>query len=173
MGDHTTCTPELTAAFVKLIEDGNYFDTACGVLGVSRSAAYAWLQKAEQGIPASGPDPEVYKRFADALTRAEAVAEHRAVEELRRAAGPQEFETTEKGMPFAVVFVDDDKGVPVARLPGDPRMAIEFLQRRFRDRWSKTEGREHSGEVGVKHSWWAGIEEAQAEDETQRRPDES
>ncbi len=173
MSDHTDLTPEITARFAKLIADGNYFETACGVIGIAQSTGYLWLQKGREGLDASGPDPDAYRTFSEAVTQAEAEAEVNAVAELRRAAQPHDFETDAKGSPYAVVIEHDDKGRQVTKLPGDPRMSIEFLQRRYRKRWSKTEGREHTGEVGVKYSWWDGIEEAQADDETQQRPDES
>lgn len=57
----------------------------------------------------------------------------------------------------------------------DPKHLEWWLERKFADRWARNDKvrQEVSGEVGVKYSWWDGIEEAQADDETQQRPDES
>lgn len=85
IGTHSIITDvKAVEAFLKAIRDGNYLETSAKLAGISKSAIYEWLERAEQG-----EDP--YTRFADALKNAEAMAEAQDVANVRAAgkAGPQ------------------------------------------------------------------------------------
>lgn len=170
MGAHTDCTPEIVEKFCQYIRDGNYFETACGLAGISKQLGFLWLEKGKEGQDASGPWPEAYRVFFDSVTRANDYAEAQALAELREAGRPHDFTFTEKGTPFAVVH--DDAGN--MKLPGDWRASAEFLARRFNKRWSPTQKSEVSGPDGgpVRMSveaWWQGMEAAEEHtEETQQ-----
>lgn len=76
-------TPALQAVIVKSLEGGNYFETACDAVGVSQAAAYNWLARgrAAAGI-ADLPQEQRYVEFLEAVTRASASAEAKAVQVL-------------------------------------------------------------------------------------------
>jgi hypothetical protein len=50
MGRPTKCTPELTAKFARLLEEGQYPDVACGVLNVSMDSYRRWLKAGEEDL---------------------------------------------------------------------------------------------------------------------------
>lgn len=70
--------------FLQAIGDGNYVETACKLAGLSKQAVYEWLKRGQTG-------EEPYKRFGDAVEKAEARAEAHLVSLQRKAAeaGPQ------------------------------------------------------------------------------------
>jgi len=74
MGRPTKLTPELQAKAEKLIASGNYASTTCRLLGISESTWYDWLKRGKESKRKNR-----YSEFSDAIKRAEAAAEARAV----------------------------------------------------------------------------------------------
>lgn len=72
----TKLTPERAEALIELLRDGVYVETACAACGVGTSTFYRWMTI----------DREPYVEFRDAVKKAEAEAETRAVEVVRNAA---------------------------------------------------------------------------------------
>lgn len=126
-GRPTICTPELTEEFTNLMAAGNYFIVVCDYLGINKSQAYDWLNFGEAGIEAAGPDPEAYIKFYDSVTRAERLAEIRAVANLQNAGVPHE-------MPRHLR--NDDGSIKAGVIHGDYRAILEFLKRRHPERWA-------------------------------------
>jgi len=128
----------VVAEFARLIEAGNYFSTVAGYLGFDEGLAYDWLKAGKAGEDATGDWPDAYRAFYQAVTRAEHQAEIAAVAALKQAGQPQHIGFSPKGMPFAVIKFKDAQGKEQERLPGDLKATLEFLARRYRDRWSPT-----------------------------------
>ena len=63
---------------VEAIEGGNYATTAAEAAGIGKSTHYEWMEKGEQGI-------EPYAEYADAIKKAEAIAESNAVKVIKAA----------------------------------------------------------------------------------------
>ena len=78
-GRPTKLTPELQAEMVKLVELGNYMDTAAACCGVTRDTFHAWMKRGVR----EGKGP--YYEFSDALKRAEGRAEAAALVRIRKA----------------------------------------------------------------------------------------
>lgn len=68
----------------EAVRAGNYFETACDLVGLSPAAAYNWKKRGEAG-------EEPYKRFVDTLKRASAQAEAVAVANVRKAGQSPQF----------------------------------------------------------------------------------
>jgi len=136
-GAPTICTPELTAEFANLMAAGNYFETVCTYIGISKQDAYNWLSWGEEGKDATGPHPDIYRRFFDAVTRAEARAEVRAAALLQQASQDR-----------VIDLPDEDSNQRWVQ--GDWRAIAEFMARRYPKRWSKAErvSQEHTGPNG-------------------------
>lgn len=75
-GRPTKLTPEVHAAIVALVEQGNYPETAAQCEGISRTAFYEWMERGRRG---EAP----FADFADAVTRARAKAERSALDTIR------------------------------------------------------------------------------------------
>jgi len=65
-------------AMVEAIEGGNYATTAAEAAGIGKSTHYEWMEKGEQGI-------EPYAEYAEAIKKAEAIAETNAVKVIQEA----------------------------------------------------------------------------------------
>jgi len=63
---------------VEAIEGGNYATTAAEAAGIGKSTHYEWMEKGEQGI-------EPYAEYAEAIKKAEAIAETNAVKVIQEA----------------------------------------------------------------------------------------
>ncbi len=72
-------TPEKTEQIASFIRDGNYFETACALAGVSTAAGYEWIRRGE-GRDADRPAYENYVLFANAIKNADARAESLGVQ---------------------------------------------------------------------------------------------
>lgn len=72
-------TPELTAEMTKLIEAGNYLETAAAACGVDRETVRRWMKRGAR--QSKGPHAE----FCGAIKGAEARAEARALVRIRMA----------------------------------------------------------------------------------------
>jgi hypothetical protein len=135
-GRKTNCTAEITQRFADLIANGNYFETVCAHLDIPQSRAYQWLADGEEGKDAPCPDADAYRRFRESVTRAETRAEMAAVSRLLHAGVDHQL----------AAHLLDEGGKPLPGVIfGDWRATAEFLGRRYRDRWSKTERTELSG----------------------------
>lgn len=134
----------MVAEFARALEDGNYFVTVCNALGIDESAAYDWLNKGKAGEDACGDWPEAYREFAKSVKAAGAKAEMNAVQLVMDAARPQDYALTEKGTAYPVVLCDDGPN----KIPGQWQAAMTFLERRFGDRWKRTERQEQTGPNG-------------------------
>jgi hypothetical protein len=86
------CTPELTEEICAILEDGNYVETACNVVGLSKKNFYQFMQRAREAEAAcEGEDrlptnEEVrYMNFRSRVTSAMAEAEARDLRTIRMA----------------------------------------------------------------------------------------
>lgn len=87
-------TPEIRVKIVEAIEAGNYVETSVQYAGITKSTFYAWLDKGTSerdrllADPDATPDPKMadYLEFADAIERAQASSEVRAVAIIQKAA---------------------------------------------------------------------------------------
>jgi len=74
----TILSEAIQNAMVEAIEGGNYATTAAEAAGIGKSTHYEWMEKGEQGI-------EPYAEYADAIKKAEAIAEQNAVKVIKEA----------------------------------------------------------------------------------------
>lgn len=73
MGRKTKLTPDLIRDAEKLVSAGNYVETVCDYLGIGKTTWYRWLERGEKARKG------IYREFRDAIKKAEARAEIRAV----------------------------------------------------------------------------------------------
>lgn len=71
---------EMIEKAYKYIAAGNYVETVCEYLGISKNTWYVWLRKGEK------QKQGVYRDFYDAIKKAEAEAEMRNVAIIQKAA---------------------------------------------------------------------------------------
>jgi len=150
-GRPTILTPELSKQFCDLIRAGNYFETACGYLGIDKTAAYDWLNKGAAGQDATGEWPDVYREFANAFTQAETFAEASSVALLKQAGQPHQIPGN--------LCEPDGKPKPGVVM-GDWRATAEFLSRRYRERWAPNAKHEVTGKGGkpIQHEHTGGVD---------------
>lgn len=103
MGRPSKLTPERQQRLLDAIRAGNYYEPACVYAGIDYATFRRWMQRGEQAT--HGP----YREFREAVLRAEAEAEIRAVALINKA------------------------------MPDDWRAAQMFLERRHPERWGKRE----------------------------------
>jgi transposase len=72
-------TPEVQKAIVEALCDGNYLKVACSAAGITYAGFAWWRKRYEDG----DPDAQVFADFFDAVKRAIAVSETRAVRDVR------------------------------------------------------------------------------------------
>jgi transposase len=77
-GRPTKLSPALQARVCKAILAGCYVETACEIAGVSRATLYRWLAAADGG-------DSRYEDFRDAIKKARAEAEAKAIASILRA----------------------------------------------------------------------------------------
>jgi hypothetical protein len=75
MGRHSLLTSERSAAILDMVRGGVLIKTACAANGITYETLRTWLRRAED----PNDDPK-YSAFADAFTRARALAEADAVQ---------------------------------------------------------------------------------------------
>ena len=80
----TLSDPDKVQQFLAAISDGNYRETAAKLAGIPKSTLYNWLKLAEAGNEAA-------IAFSDALEKAEAYAESKAVRNTLRAGELPQF----------------------------------------------------------------------------------
>jgi transposase len=80
-GRPTKLTPELQAEIAELLKKGNFVETVCDYLGLSKNTFYDWVRRGERGwqvdIDAG------YVEFSDAIKKAISEVEQSTVEDLR------------------------------------------------------------------------------------------
>lgn len=109
---------------MTLIEQGAYAKVAALSVGVTEHTYYNWLQWGRTGKNATGePADEIYKEFFQSIKRAEAAAELDAMMRVRNASGEKD------APPWAA--------------------QMTFLERRFRERWSRGQRLELQVQQGV------------------------
>lgn len=156
-GRPSKLTPARHDAIIASIESGNYFDTACSSTGITRQAAYLWLergqaertridtgitdtQRAENGDPPAHQERR-YLDFFDAVERARALAEERHLRNIERLAmgGTLHKET-----------LDPETGKVIGREYhlGDWRASAFYLERARTQRWGRRQTVEVSGPEG-------------------------
>lgn len=72
-------TPDRVDTLVKWLKLGYYIDEACSMAGIHRDTYYAWLKKAEDGVPE-------FSDFSDTIKKARAEAEGAHIMNIRKAA---------------------------------------------------------------------------------------
>lgn len=102
-GRRCALTPEKHEEIVRMITEGQYACTACAAVGINPATYYRWLEKGKADIEAD--TKSIYRDFCEAIDEAEAHAELRAVDTVRR---------------HSIM---------------DPGTAMQFLGRRFPARW--------------------------------------
>ncbi len=125
-GRQSKLTPERQERIVALIAAGNYGVTACRAAGIAYQTYLNWLERGRQET--EGP----YVNFLAAITRAEADAEQRLVEQI------------------------------AAAVPTDWRAGAHLLERRYPDRWGRKERVEHSGRMEMSHEHGVRVDQANA-----------
>ncbi len=126
---------ELTDAVIEVVTKslliGNYFETALASAGFHKDTGYDWLKKG-----AKNPE-SIYRKFSDAVRKAEADSESRDVMVIEMAAHGAKAQY-------------DDKGNKVREeVIRDPKMACWRLERKHPKRWGRTEKLEHTGKDGA------------------------
>ena len=84
-GRPSKLTDELTEKLCYYISQGNYFDTACKLVGVSFSTFRSWIVKGEEESKGR------FFEFSEAIKRAEAEAEAKRVELILKAGKYQDW----------------------------------------------------------------------------------
>lgn len=74
-------TPELMERITVLLRRGLYRETACATVGISSRTLRLWLRRGAEG----GPHSARYRRFAEAIEKAEAEAEGIAAAAIMKA----------------------------------------------------------------------------------------
>jgi transposase len=69
VGRPTKLTPELEAEFCALLLEGNYIETACALIGLSKDTVFNWLKKGARG------EELEYEQFSLAVKSSLAAAE--------------------------------------------------------------------------------------------------
>lgn len=78
-GRPTKLTQEIADEIIKLIEAGNYVETAAGCCGIQKSTLYRWLRRGARAK--SG----LHRLFCDAVKKADGRAEAAGVVRIRQA----------------------------------------------------------------------------------------
>lgn len=79
-GRPTKLTPEIQQQIVALLRNGNYVETVCDYVGISKETFYDWLRRGEVG----GQRNTIYVEFSDAAKKAISAAETVALSEIRQ-----------------------------------------------------------------------------------------
>lgn len=83
-GRPTRLTEELKKEIVKLLGEGNFVETVCDYVGLSKETFYEWQRRGERGWQADHEGG--YVEFTDAVKKAMAEVEKDTITDLR--AGP-------------------------------------------------------------------------------------
>lgn len=96
-GRPTKLTPELQEELVHVIRAGNYVETACAFVGITKETFYAWLRRAAKERERLTKNPRarlrksevIYVEFSDAIKKAQGHSEIRDVMLIGKAAENQ------------------------------------------------------------------------------------
>lgn len=121
-GRPTKLTREIQEAIVAQLKGGNFFAVACRLAGVSEATGKEWLARGEGADPKRTACPP-YVGFAAAIRKAEARGETASLQRVQKS-------------------INADPKRP------DGRLALEFLTRRFPERWGRSR-MEHTGKDGT------------------------
>lgn len=115
-------TPEITEKICQSLREGNYFETACLVNGISRNTAKDWLKKGCGTYKGRKLDPERDKVFIDFVAAVD--------------------EATAHAESKAIAYV----------LSGEHNWQARawYLERRMPDKWGRERKVMHEGEVTIK-----------------------
>lgn len=126
IGRRPLLNPDLQKRIVDTIAAGNYLETAAGVGGIGVSTLHSWLDKGRTERELADlegrdptPDKQPYVDFLEAVEKARASAEARAVLHIQRAASD-----------------------------GTWQAAAWFLERSQPGRWGRRDHLQHSGPTG-------------------------
>lgn len=115
-GRPSKLTPKVREHLVKAIEAGNYVETAVRACGIGTSTYYRWMETGEADV-AHGK-ATIYRDLWEAVKKAEAEAETKALKQIRSAASESW------------------------------QAAAWYLERKFPARWGRKERVEHTGKDG-------------------------
>ena len=82
MGRPTKLTPQLQKEMVRIVQGGNYIETACDYVGLAKRTFYLWLERGKRGWKIDAP----YVQFLHAILEARAAAEIESVKRIRASA---------------------------------------------------------------------------------------
>lgn len=93
-GRPTKLTAELQEEMVSIIRGGNYVETACAFVGITKETFYQWLRRAAKERERLSKNPRfrmkeseaIYVEFSDAIKKAQSQAEIRDVLIIGKAA---------------------------------------------------------------------------------------
>lgn len=142
-GRRTKLTAVVFKAVVEAVRAGNYLRAAAGAGGVSANTVREWISRGENRDNGR-PSTPLFATFAKALREAEAEAERNAVQVLAEnmfGYSAQMKEVSETVDSAGNVTGRNSK--VTERTIRDPRSAIEFLRRRFPERWGDREKHKH------------------------------
>ena len=118
LGRPTLLTPERQEIIIETLRGGGYAEAAIKRAGIGHSTYYEWLQKGEAG-------DQPYADFADAVKKAEADAETRAV-------------ATVLAVAFGAPAQYDAQGNQIREEEKrNWQAAMTYLERRYADRWGR------------------------------------
>jgi len=124
MARPTGLTPEVADQIAGFIRAGNWPQTAAVAAGVSARSYFRWMARGQKAAQAAeddqpiDPSDEPFWQFWQQIKKAESESEAIAV------------------------------GFLVRSMPRTPMAVLSWLERRFRERWSRTERLEHAGDGG-------------------------
>jgi len=141
-GQRTKLTQLVFRSIVESVRQGNYVCAACSAAGVAHNTVLEWIARGEGRDPDRSLTP-LYAKFAKALRVAEAEAEQKAVAILNENMFGYESIRIE-------ITTTPDGKITTKTIKSqirDHRTAIEFLRRRFPERWAAKETRHLDCEV--------------------------
>lgn len=151
-GWRTKLSAHVFKTVVEAVRAGNYLQAVAGAGGVSANTVREWIRRGERRENNGRRSTPLFARSARSLREAEAEAERRAVKILDdnlAGYGAQTKAVSEE--------IDSNGNVTgrrskvTERTVHDPRSAIEFLRRRFPDRWGDREKHRHDHKHHGKH----------------------
>lgn len=116
MGRPSKLTKNVREHLVEAVEAGNYVETAVRACGIGTSTYYRWMETGE--ADAAHDKSTIYRELWEAVKKAEAEAEAKALKQIRSAASDSW------------------------------QAAAWYLERKFPARWGRKERIEHTGKDG-------------------------
>ena len=124
MGRSSKLTPEREAAILEAVRNGASYAAAAAAAGVSEATVHRWRKRGAAARTGR------HRQFVDALALAEAIGEANAAAAVVAAFTLPTVETREKSLPGGGIERT------VIERPPDARLALEWLARRFPERWN-------------------------------------